>query len=169
MKIVFLDMDGVVNSAAFYENRFVKAEPGVVAGHPLYRANHIDPGLVALLNELLTRSGAVCVLSSTWRLLFGIKYTLPALRARGFTGEIVAVTPDTAQKVGALHVGHERGHEIQEWLDAHPEVTDFIILDDSADMAHLAPRLVRTSWQRGLEREHVERAVKMLGGSHAGT
>lgn len=160
MRVVFLDIDGVLNSARFYRESFDRsADLG-------FRENHMDASKVALLNDLLERSGAVCVLSSTWRLgpPIGLQITLDSLRARGFTGEIVDCTPDCARQVptGGIYVGHERGHEIQEWLDAHPDVLSFVILDDSDDMAHLLPRLVRTSWAEGLEQEHVERAIALL-------
>jgi hypothetical protein len=67
-------------------------------------------------------------------------------------------------------VGEERGrgHEIQAWLDARARrqtIESFVILDDSADMAHLLPRLVRTPFATGLGDEHVDQAVAMLGGA----
>ena len=43
----------------------------------------------------------------------------------------------------------------------HPEA--FVILDDVADMEHLDDRLVRTRFETGLEDEHVEAAVAILG------
>jgi hypothetical protein len=57
----------------------------------------------------------------------------------------------------------ERGHEIQAWLSRHREVTEFAIVDDNSDMAHLRDRLVLTSWATGMLDEHADRLVAMLG------
>ena len=38
----------------------------------------------------------------------------------------------------------------------------FVILDDDSDMAHLMPRLVRTSFDAGLTWEHANAAIAML-------
>ena len=56
----------------------------------------------------------------------------------------------------------ERGHEIQEWLDRHPETESFVILDDGTDMAHLASYLVNTDFANGLEDKHVSQAIEIL-------
>jgi hypothetical protein len=49
----------------------------------------------------------------------------------------------------------------QRWLESHPEVTGFVILDDAEGMAHLASRHVQTQMGRGLEDEHVGAAVRL--------
>jgi hypothetical protein len=56
-----------------------------------------------------------------------------------------------------------RGLEIQDWLDNHPGVTDFVILDDSSDMAHLMPKLIQTDDATGLTQAHVAPALRLLG------
>lgn len=56
-----------------------------------------------------------------------------------------------------------RGAQIQSWLDDHPEVTHYVVLDDDADMGPVLDRLVKTTWEYGLLDEHVDRAAGMLG------
>ena len=57
-----------------------------------------------------------------------------------------------------------RGVEIQAWLDdASPRPDAFVILDDVADMAHLAPHAVMTTWEEGLLDAHVDEALLRLG------
>ncbi len=153
MKVLFLDIDGVLNSADWFRAR-----------QPRQLHGKIDPAAVRLLNEALERTGDVCVLSSSWRLWHGLGDTKDAMCANGFRGVLLDTTPDCARETaGGLFIGAERGAEIQEWLNAHPDVTAFAIVDDSKDMGPLARQLVRTTWQSGLEREHVERLVEMLG------
>jgi hypothetical protein len=74
----------------------------------------------------------ICV-SSTWKHQFGIEgYVstperwVDALFELGFKeGTFVGITGDRRTL---------RGEEIQDWLDKHPEVTDYAILDDDSDM-----------------------------------
>ena len=55
-----------------------------------------------------------------------------------------------------------RGQEIQRWLDAAPPLAGLVILDDEADMLHLAPWLVQTSFETGLLDAHADAALAML-------
>ena len=54
-----------------------------------------------------------------------------------------------------------RGMEIQEWLDRHPEVTHYAIVDDNADML---PHqwLFQTTFERGLTAEITEAIIAHL-------
>lgn len=56
-----------------------------------------------------------------------------------------------------------RGDEIRSWLEKHPEVVSFVILDDDSDMCEFTEtNLVKTSYARGLREEHVIKAIEML-------
>ncbi len=156
MKVVFLDFDGVLNSVAWIKGgrRGEREMPDKV----------LDPAAVLRVNTLCERTGAVVVISSTWRLFK--EDCVALLCRRGFTGTVVGKTPDHSWQPGDasnLWASRSRGSEIQAWLDAHPGVEAFVILDDDADMAHLMDKLVQTDFERGLTDAHVERAVAMLG------
>lgn len=158
--VLFLDVDGVLNSRDYMKNRRHITRP---TGHA------IDAVTVPRLNAVTDRTGAKIVISSSWRLGFELPRLADILKTHGVTGEIVGKTPRLLEEIGKLDDGspscrsRDRGHEIQAWLDEHPEVTAFAIVDDNSDMAHLKDRLVQTSWETGLLDEHVERLVEMLG------
>ncbi len=157
IKVLFLDFDGVLNHRA----HFASLPPGRKAVEVEYDDNSFDRACVSRLSTIVERTGCKIVISSTWRLLHSPGKNQRILRRHGFTRErcIVGVTPD-------LH-GRQRGHEIQSWLDEHPDVEAFAIVDDNSDMAHLLPHLVQTSFDTGLQDEHVERVVQMLKGAVA--
>ena len=113
----------------------------------------IDPAAVELLNRLVASTGAKVVISSSWRVCRTLEQIQDDLRSRGFVGEVIGATPSI--------IGH-RGHEIAAWLTEHGPAS-FVILDDDSDMAHLKPRLVRTTFARGLQLEHIETARALLG------
>lgn len=143
VKIVFLDIDGVLNS-----HRWFATKP------PDRGIGHLDPEACARLQRLCDESGASIVVSSTWRLLHKLPALRSMLRARGVTATILGVTPSIPRS--------ERGHEIAHWLGRHEAVTGIVILDDDSDMAHLAPWHVKTHFDRGLTDWEVNAAQLVL-------
>lgn len=59
-------------------------------------------------------------------------------------------------------INNHRGEEIQVWLDTHPDVKSFAILDDRDDMGPNMKRLVRTLFNYGLTEENKQEVIEML-------
>ena len=146
--VLFLDIDGVLNSAFYLRNNpncFHRGED---------QANAIDPVAGTRLEQILTRTGAVMVLSSTWRLMNTVEQVTDFLKKRGVP---------SAKFIGATPVlSGYRGKEIQAWLKSHSNVVRFAIVDDDSDMDPFQEKLVKTSWETGLLDEHVEELIKKL-------
>lgn len=148
-KILFLDMDGVI-----------------LSGRELRRTknnSYVPPGAVALLNQVVERTGCQVVMSSTWRYLKPDVRGL--LRDAGFTGEFHEdwKTPDNGA-VGVIWAADRRGGEIADWLSRNP-VDAYAIIDDDSDMLpEQRPFFVKTKYETGIWPEHVERLVAILGG-----
>lgn len=142
--VLFLDIDGVLNSAAWMEH-------GTMHGHNL---GAIDPAACALLDTVLVATGAVIVLSSSWRIVVDPPKMQTFLHVRG------CPSAQVIDRTGGY--SGPRGSQIQRWLDGHPDRKRFAILDDSSDMEQLLPRLIQTSWARGLEAEHLGPLTEML-------
>jgi hypothetical protein len=106
MKVIFLDIDGVLNC---------RKTP-----NPRKLPYVIDRGLLKRLTRLLERTGAKVVLSSTWRNdpagLFSAKY---------WGVPFIDVIPDMPKQ--------PRCKEILAWLKAHPRVKRFVVIDDEDD------------------------------------
>ena len=155
-KVIFLDVDGVLNCGQ------TRIKCCGFTG--------VDDDKCMLFTELVERTGAKVVLSSTWRKFPDM---LPYLWEH--LGEAVhaAVIGQTlvleSRAVGGsgLWVGVTRGDEIADWLKRHPLVRDFVILDDDGDMGALEPFLVRTDWQTGLTKERADEAARRLNGEVA--
>lgn len=132
MKVLFLDIDGVLNT------------PKSIRQHGV---DYIDPILVAHVGNIVAATGVKIVLSSTWRLQLKDCTMVQEALADYFL-ELHSTTPD----LGLDAPGWERFHEIKCWLAAHPEVKRFAILDDFADAADetLAASFFRTDENRGL-------------------
>jgi hypothetical protein len=159
MKIIFLDLDGVLCTPAECMQREVRVD-----GHYLH---HLNPEAVQAINHVTDTTGAVFVISSTWRTR-GLKTLVKHFKNEGVTGTILDRTPSLDC--------YERGLEILDWLKNHPEidVESFVILDDERDAAHtpeLKERFIQSLWRDwenkgrplGFTMDHAERAIKLLG------
>ena len=71
--------------------------------------------------------------------------------------EIFDITPYDYDKY------KQRGDEIRAWLEEHPEVTKFVILDDDSDMCEFTEtNLFKTTYKFGLTEEIAEKAKQFL-------
>ena len=170
--IIFLDIDGVLNSGRSYEvycERDITDIPKKYNWAAALAASTVDPVAVALVNRVIAATKAKVVVSSSHRVSFikGFGYTgvtvvdLVELReyihALGIEAEVIDATP--------LLPGYARGEEIKQWLRLHPSVTDYLILDDDADMLEeQQDRFVHTSTSDGFMFSHYRKALKILNG-----
>lgn len=157
MKVVFLDVDGVLNCASRWGSLPTCATE-------MHSGGKIDPIATKRLKTIIDATGAKIVVSSTWRIVH-MKALTAWLHRHGIDQKhVIGRTPHhlSVKVVGKEVVSIPRGRQIQEWLDAHPEVTRFVILDDDEDMEHLRPHLVKTTWKDGLLDEHVDEAIARL-------
>jgi hypothetical protein len=149
MKVIFLDFDGVLNSSNWAHSFPDRCPSG---------DDMIDPIAVGRLNKIVEATGAHVVVSSVWRKCRRYPRTelQEILNRFGFKGTVLGITPSSKSGI--------RGGEIQEWIDTYNrhELTSFVIIDDSSDMAHLMHKLVRTEYLAGLQDHHVTAAIEML-------
>ena len=129
MKIIFLDIDGVLNSSrsfAAYQHLDEADEDPDLDYFYKTTMKYLDEVAVGLINRLINETGAKIVLSSTHRKrLHSLVEIDTYLKALGLRGELVGSTPCDPR-------GH-RGSEIKAWLDQHP-VKKYVIIDDDSDM-----------------------------------
>ena len=60
---------------------------------------------------------------------------------------------------------HGRGYAINDWLERHKEITDFVVIDDDdGDLHNFGDRFVQTSYYKvnGLQWEDVDKVIKIL-------
>lgn len=177
MLVIFLDIDGVLNSEAHLRSldeqhrqlgHASPTRPKHETTCECYRLEcQIDRAAVARLNRLVAETGAKIVVSSSWRKLLDPPELHRVLTSHGLVAEIIGETPDGHKDPEMLTTfGHierlYRGHEIDLWLRQHPEVERFVILDDCSDMEMHTCRLVQTDCEEGLLDEHIELALRML-------
>ena len=175
MKVIFLDIDGVLNSSdylhATYGLRRAQAEKrkldikDINAGLQQTRDKFgqlFDPRCVAHLARIIEHTGAIIVVSSTWR-YSGTKGLQELWDSRDLPGEIYDITKPPGMPLSFETSERWMGHEIKDWLLSHPYVKDYVILDDDSDMLdEQKEHFVQTSTEFGLTFETSSHAIKIL-------
>ena len=148
MKVLFLDIDGVLNSSNWYKNRphkFLKDNPEESDWEC-----ELDPAAILVFKKLVHDVPDLqIVISSTWRL----NYELSEFKRR--FSQMLSIEPsrviDKTPRLNTI-----RGLEIQDWLSRNPQVTKFAIIDDDSDMGDLMDNLFKTTWAEGIKMEHAK-------------
>ena len=148
MKIIFLDVDGVLNNSTW-------AKRMIDAGVHVYAEDMIEDWAIQLLKQIIDATGADVVVSSTWRDdPKAVEHLLIQLAAYDIWP--IGSTPRTNLR---------RGDDISQWLERYDGyIESYVILDDDSDMTVHMDHLVQTSFEHGLRHEHVERAIEILNG-----
>lgn len=159
MKVIFLDVDGVLNSvdsavAFHYLNSTLK--------NTMKRRTeeHLDFVSIGLLKALCDKTGAKIVVSSVWRIGRDKADFIDIFAAYGWIDFPYLDKTITGHPSG----DSRRGREIEHWLDAHPDVTEYIILDDDSDMLDTQlDRFIHVSNVNGFRSKHYCKALRLLG------
>lgn len=184
MKVLFLDVDGVLNSDAYFQVHPRSSRPSDMA-------QQLDPMACALLNDVLAATSAKIVLSSDWRFkIDSVEHMERLLRSRGaLCAEIVGQTPDLVRRCRdeglgfrlrwlseQVSAGRElsdikawpwagRGDEIVAWLKDADRVAKYAVVDDEdAGMREAVARLVHTDPSVGLTQDNADALVSLLNG-----
>ena len=152
MKIIFLDIDGVLNSEKAYrsgECNYTKWnwENGMEDHHQSFCSWSKE-----LLNKLIEETDAKIVISSTWR-SSGVEFMRKVWELEGMSGEIIGITPNFRGGINGYTI--PRGCEIEHYLkhdlkfnhinwdkDTQQQYMDrsgienYIIIDDDSDMLY---------------------------------
>lgn len=151
MKILFLDIDGVLNSREWYlrNKNNIELESGLMYRHQ----EELDPNACDLVNELCTEFSLSIVISSTWRRLHTLGDIQKMLASRGLHAPVIGATPQ-------LRSGF-RGQEVDEWLYDNPGSIRHVILDDDGDFYPHQP-LVITDNEYGVRYHDIDKARSLL-------
>ncbi len=115
MKVIFLDIDGVLNLC-----RPERDEYG-----SLFHENFVEN-----LKMICEKADAKIVISSSWR-LSGLSIMQEMWKCRGLPGEVIDITPCFMNERGTTLC---RGDEVQEWIDKNNPSAYVYIDDDFVDV-----------------------------------
>lgn len=151
MNVIFLDIDGVLNSDEYIDSiKHLELKP----------ENEIDKEKLKLLISAVKLTNSKVVLTASGRYGKVGKYLTSILSQFGIPTD---VTP---------HMNSERGKEIKAWLNQNRDVDDFVILDDEIFESYdnkLLSKLIKISngnghnLGEGILQKDIEEIIKRLG------
>ncbi len=154
MKIIFLDVDGVLNSEMYEASRNDDCGDG-----------YIDLSRVKLLADIVNATGAKIVLTSSLRLEWEKDSKRCGSDGKYINQCFAKYGLSIMDKTLFTSFFAERRKEILSWISNHrSEVESFVILDDmNYGWGELSGRVVITDpLSYGLEEEHVQKALELL-------
>lgn len=162
MKIIFLDIDGVLNSNFWNESHQMEISDGTL----------IDEEKIELLAELVNKTDAKIVLHSGWRMWFDTNMEPQRNEAEKLVcmlknvGLIIYdVTPDlTTEEIRkSKKFSLVKADEILLWLEKHKEVDSWVVIDDlELNNEEVGLHQIKTDASIGLTMEDVEKAIRLL-------
>ncbi|MBQ2946436.1 MAG: hypothetical protein IJE04_01105 [Bacilli bacterium] len=170
MKVIFLDVEGVLNTRETYERAYR------LHGHTTMIDLELDMFRIGYLKQIIDETGAKIVLSSSFRYFFHkeddkvFPVSLKGKRLydnlRKYDVEIYDITPTT---MGS------REDQVKEWLSNRDDIESFVIIDDDANnFDELYSNLIQTSTMKrnylssfmkestGLCERHIPEAIDKL-------
>jgi hypothetical protein len=142
MKVIFLDNDGVVCLSTEWGGRkkkklkYLKEFPGTVDSMPAWvKMDNFNEKAVKVLNSILLETGAEIVVSSDWKLYCTLGELQEMFSKYGVVKSPIDTTPNIELKYDKNYYTKEelaeyRVMEIKNWLVEHPEVTNWVAVDD---------------------------------------
>lgn len=161
-KVIFLDIDGVLNSKLWNDNHQKEISNGIL----------IDVEKIKLLSLLIKNSGAEIILHSGWKYWFDsdlkplcreAERLQFSLNEEGL--KIAGVTPDHATEEirQSKRFSLVKAGEILAWLSENKDVTKWIVIDDlDLHNEEIEKHQIRTDANNGLTKRDVCRAEKLL-------
>lgn len=152
MKILFLDFDGVITT---YQSKW-----------------KIDIDKVKIINEICDKTDAKIVVSSSWRIGYrGVVHTFQEYLKQYFTkNQYLDHFKEEFNKfinniVGMTESGSCRCNEIKFYMNDHPEVENYVIIDDDSDMCdYQLFNFVQTDTYEGITERDAKLCVDILNG-----
>lgn len=151
MKVIFLDIDGVLNTAFNCNKMSLSIGPTGDDYGILF-----DPEAIKFLKRIIDETGAEIVISSSWKYAYSYQEILRMWEDRELPGSVIDVTPN---------VSKHRGDDIDQWLRECGHVTDYVIIDD-LDSTHFYQcqdsHLVLVDGYNGLDETAAYKAIGIL-------
>jgi hypothetical protein len=153
MRVIFLDFDGPMIPGRCYFMKNARVE-----GIPQF-----DPVAVGLVNRLAEKSKAKIVIHSNWRKGY-YKGDVPLrdwIISQGLDPKHFHEDFFAPQKLSS-----DRFHDIQMWISDHPELKEFVILEDvmlSIGYERWLPNFVHIDYMEGFTWERYIKALDIFG------
>lgn len=151
--IIFLDFDGVL-ATDDYDDILMERNDRLRD----FFGRKFDPNCVASLKMIIESTNADIVITSSWRHYLNPFSMRIMWRLRKMPGRVIGLTPSMSDN---------RSLEIESWLSKHPEIDNYVILDDM-DQRQFEPglhsHLFTCNHLSGLSMKDAKKVIMILNG-----
>ena len=184
MKVIFLDIDGVLNHEEWYKKPEVIAiskQPGFKGTEKEY---HFDPEAWKWVQKLIDETGAKIVLSSSWR-WYDLQATIEDFKGTAFQpilDNMVGITPALMSRCRGVEIQRFfdivtgnitqnlpsfkeflRDHPLETITANHETIDAYVIIDDCCDVTkEQKSHLVQVDSWLGMQEEDYKKAKQIL-------
>ena len=161
MKVIFLDIDGVMNN----QIDWISKVDNQSEGHRMFCDNAWQ-----MLSDICQKTGAKVVLSSSWRVGFIVKNG--SIKLKDNTCKLSKKLLDYFDKYNIELIGitttkyDQRGKQIMVWIKENLTPEDkFVVVDDEAfDIKDYIPekQFIKTEFKTGLLLEHCKKILEFF-------
>ena len=153
MKVIFLDFDGVITT---YDSKW-----------------KINMYKINIINDICDKTDAKIVVTSTWRMGYhdDVYACHERLKRYFIKNNYLDNFKDTFDKfisniIGMTEcIGGLRGDEIKSYMNEHPEVENYVIIDDDSDMCdYQLCNFIQTDTYDGITERDAKLCVDILNG-----
>ena len=168
MNVIFIDIDGTLNGLHYIDEKHRRND---------FESINVEEDKLVTLKHICDRTNSSVVLSSTWKMSWGeeeepqnkyLKELLELFKKYGipFYGK----TPTIEKRINEYkYISTWKEYEIKAYLDSHPEIEHFCIIDDYLDdLESFRDYVVKTEEytkdgeNEGLMPYHEEEAVRIM-------
>lgn len=147
MKVIFLDHDGVICLSTEWGSRYkkqhraegIKASDSPSSMPVEYRFDNFNKKAIEILNDIIKKTDAEIVVSSDWKKWATCEEMGEYYESKGICKKPIAFTPNL--NTCTIHgnnfiwtplwdLEQERSIEIKQYLHDHPEITNWVAIDD---------------------------------------
>ena len=162
MKIIFLDIDGVLNSDSWNQEHENEIKNGIL----------VDEEKVEILSKLIKTTGAKVILHSGWRFWFDESF-LPIRKESEILIKLLNknhidfydFTPDlTTEEIRkSKNFSKVKPDEILLWLKNRSDISSWVVIDDlDLNNEIISNHQIKPDSKIGLSSSDIEKAVKLL-------
>ena len=162
MKVLFLDHDGVICLSTEWGSRF-KNKEGLDSAFDRFNEKAIK-----VLNQIIEETDCEIVISSDWRFHCTLTQMQGLYAIRGIKKLPIDFTPSSipveSEFYSTLNEPNEsRYYEIKEWLKDHPEVTNYVVVDDMDMSEHYEANKFQWGFKNFVHTPRSKEGIKQSG------
>ena len=156
MKVIFLDHDGVICLQSEWGGRFKRDREGLDSVFDDFNSKAI-----VILNKIIEATDCEIVVSSDWRHYATLEQMQEIYQIRGIKKSPIGMTGSVDYSNAQL-LEKDRCVEIHQYLEKHPEITEWVAVDDM-DLSTLGNFVQTPNSREGIKQTGIkEKIIKFL-------